>query len=160
MMKKLCYKCDICGKEYTDVKDYMKCVKTCGEAEVTRVKEEEDKKLREEINAALNKVKGAKNYYDECLKDFKSKYPEAYALNFGKEDNDIKNNYKNNPPLPNNKNFSKKVEVSAKKENGKEPNVKVKVDGKDVNYKDIINELKTDDFVDYVLNMLGLDLYC
>lgn len=82
-MSKL-FKCSICGREYDNVNDFLKCVTSCA-AEVKRKEKEESEQRLAEINAAINGVKQAKAYYNQKLKEFKEKYPKEYELNFGNE---------------------------------------------------------------------------
>ena len=80
------YVCGICGTSYYDLDSYMKCVTKCG-SELKAQKEAEEKQKRmEEVNAALNKVKQAKAYYEEQMALFEEKYPEEYKMNFGARD--------------------------------------------------------------------------
>ncbi len=79
-MSKL-FKCSICGREYDNVNDFLKCVTNCA-ADVKRKEKEESEQRLAEINAAINGVKQAKAYYDQKLKEFKEKYPKEYELNF------------------------------------------------------------------------------
>ena len=78
------YVCSICENSYDSLETYLKCVSTCG-AKLQKERDEAVKRA-EEVNAALNKVKAAKSYYEEQLKDFKEKYPEEYYLNFSSSD--------------------------------------------------------------------------
>ena len=70
------YVCGICGKDYDDLNDYVSCVASCG-------KKMQETKRMEEVNLFLNKVKAAKDYYEQQLDAFKEKFPEEYKLNFG-----------------------------------------------------------------------------
>lgn len=73
------YKCSICGKEYSNLDNYLKCVSNCVET-----KKKSNERLNE-INAALNGVKQAKLYYEQKLKEFKENYPDEYKINFESE---------------------------------------------------------------------------
>lgn len=73
------FKCDICGESIIGLDEYVKHVKACADKEKAKTNEEYLNKL----NSAINKVKQAKAYYDDCLKEFKQKYPKEYDLNFG-----------------------------------------------------------------------------
>ena len=77
-MKKTNFVCGICGDTIAGLDEYVAHVKECSVCKV----EQEQKKL-EELNAAINKVRMAKSYYEECLLEFKEKYPKEYELNFG-----------------------------------------------------------------------------
>lgn len=112
------YICGICGKEHIELDSYLKCVAKCGEV----IKEEENKKRMNEINAAINRVKQAKVYYEEQLASFKEKYPEEYELNFGKSV--IKPNY-THTCYPKNHNLNATTSTitsltNSKEENGRE----------------------------------------
>ena len=76
------FTCDICGKKIIGLDEYVKHVNECVAKEKDKLKAEEEQKHLEELNAAINKVKAAKGYYEECLNDFKEKYPKEYDLNF------------------------------------------------------------------------------
>lgn len=82
-MKK--YVCSICGKDYNDLENYVDCVTKCSEQIKENEKKEKEKKRLEELNAALNRVKEAKKYFEQQLNEFKEKYPEEYELNFVEE---------------------------------------------------------------------------
>ena len=84
------FRCDICGTTIIGLDDFLTHVKECGAKEKAKLKEAENKKYLEEVNAYINKVKVAKDYYDTCLKEFKEKYPKEYELNFGKTSKDNK----------------------------------------------------------------------
>lgn len=86
------YNCSICGKVLNDLDSYLDHVAKCGEKTKKDMEAEKNKKYLAEVNVALSKVKAAKDYYNECLKDFKEKYPKEYELNFGvKTDKSNKN---------------------------------------------------------------------
>ena len=85
-MEKTKLVCGICGKTIFGVDEYVEHIKRCGEKLNATLKAEENKKYLEEVNAALSKVKAAREYYEKCLKDFEEKYPKEYALNFGTRD--------------------------------------------------------------------------
>lgn len=75
------FKCSICGQVMDNLDDYVTHVKEC----VDREKAEQSRKYLEKVNAAIKKVKTAKSYYEECLNEFKDKYPKEYELNFANE---------------------------------------------------------------------------
>ena len=81
---KITFVCDICGRTITGLDEYVTHVTECSKIVKAKLKAEQDKKYLEEVNAAINKVKAAKDYYDTCLKEFKEKYPKEYEMNFGK----------------------------------------------------------------------------
>ena len=84
-MREKRYTCGICGKESIGLEAYLKCVSTCGEKIKKEQKEQEEKKRLEEVNAALNRVKQAKAYFEQQLKEFEEKYPEEYKMNFAED---------------------------------------------------------------------------
>lgn len=125
------YVCGICGTAYSDLDDYLNCVSKCGE------KLKENKHL-EEVNAALNGVKQAKNYYEQKLDEFKQKYPKEYAVNFGTgSDKKI---------------TSKSVEVSYENNGKDKPKMSAKVDGKEKDIKTLLNDPETK----FIAQLLGL----
>ena len=75
------FKCSICGKDFTDIDNYVKHVSKCAEEH----KKKETENLQK-LNDDLNRVKAAKTYYEEQLAKFKEEHPEAYELNFGSKD--------------------------------------------------------------------------
>ena len=74
--------CSICGKTHYDLGEYVNCVTRCSEQLKKYEEQEKEKKRLEELNAALNRVKQAKAYFEQQLNEFKDKYPEEYRLNF------------------------------------------------------------------------------
>lgn len=81
-MNKKEFVCSICGESIKDLDEYVKHVKACADQE----KAKDAKKRTEEVNAALKKVNTAKTYYEECLHEFKTKYPKEYMDAFGCKD--------------------------------------------------------------------------
>lgn len=79
------YLCSICGKTHYDLGEYVDCVTRCSEKLKEQEEKEKERKRAEEINAALNKVKQAKAYFEQQLKEFEEKYPEEYKFNFAEE---------------------------------------------------------------------------
>jgi DNA repair exonuclease SbcCD ATPase subunit len=79
------YVCSICGKTHYDLEEYVDCVTRCSEKLKEYEEKEKEQKRLQEMNAALNKVKQAKEYYEQQLNEFEEKYPEEYKLNFAKE---------------------------------------------------------------------------
>ena len=77
--------CSICGKTHYDLGEYVNCVTKCSEQLKKYQEQEKEKKRLEELNAALNRVKQAKAYFEQQLNEFKDKYPEEYKLNFAEE---------------------------------------------------------------------------
>lgn len=138
MMKN--YICAICGTEHYDLDSYLKCVAKCGE----EIKAKDKQKRIEEVNAALNRVKQAKEYYEEQLKQFNEKYPEEYELNFGLNKKKVTVD-KTEPK-------TESVKVSYSKKNDEDPEIRARVNGKDVSPK----ELFTDPDVKYLAELLGI----
>ena len=155
------YVCSICEKEYNNLDDYLKCVSTCG----TKLKKEQEaeiaKKYAEEVNAAINKVKSAKDYYEQQLKEFKEKYPNEYKLNFGKHTCSC------NSHTCNCKNESDSIKQDTEKESFKDisfsyvddgkdkPKLSARVNGVKVD-DDSINKLFDDPDTRYIAKMLGI----
>lgn len=76
-------RCGLCGKEFEDsmFKEYAAHVQECAK----RREAEERQKELVKMNEELEEVKRAKVVYEGLRDAFKEKYPEAYAVNFGKE---------------------------------------------------------------------------
>lgn len=148
-MKK--YVCGICEKGYEDLEEYLKCVSSCGETLKANKKKEEEKKRLEEINAALNRIKQAKAYYEEQLDKFKEKYPEEYELNFGKAEcvcpSDCKGFEENTK--------SETIELSYKDDGKGKPKMKAKINGKDIG-TDTLDKLFDDPETKYIAKLLGI----
>ena len=142
--------CGICGKGYYDVESYMKCVSKCG-AELKAKKEAEEKQKRmEEVNAALNKVKQAKAYYEEQLALFETKYPEEYKMNFGVRDTEKNANEKNDWDE-----FVSKLEnigTTVSYLDKGDGNPTIKVNGEKITAKNLANDPETR----WIAEMLGL----
>jgi hypothetical protein len=79
------YVCSICGESHYNLEEYVNCVTRCSKQLKEYEEKEKEKKRLEELNAALNRVKEAKSYFEQQLNDFKEKYPEEYELNFAEE---------------------------------------------------------------------------
>lgn len=77
------FKCDICGNTVNGLDSYVEHVKICADAKKARLKAKKEKEYLDQLNAAINKVKQAKAYYRDCLKEFGEKYPKEYEVNFG-----------------------------------------------------------------------------
>lgn len=73
------YKCCLCDKELDTLDEYLEHTKLCVKEQ--KIKDEDVQKMNED----LNRVKAAKDYFEKQLEDFKSNYPDAYELNFGKD---------------------------------------------------------------------------
>ena len=138
------YTCGICGAVHIGLDDYLKCVSTCG-AKLQKEKEEAEKKKRmEELNASLNRVKQAKAYFEQQLKEFENKYPEEYKLNFG---NCTCDSHKNCDD------YIQKIEVKVVDDGEGKPKVDAKVNGKkDKN----LEKLFADPDAKYIAKMLGI----
>lgn len=144
--------CGICGTGYYDVDSYMKCVSKCG-AELKAQKEAEERQKRmEEVNAALNKVKQAKAYYEEQLKLFEVKYPEEYAMNFGVRDTEKNANEKDAWDEFLTKQERKPSMTTVSYEDKGDGKPTIKVNGKKVTNKNLANDPETR----WIAEMLGL----
>jgi tRNA U34 2-thiouridine synthase MnmA/TrmU len=88
-MKKNEFVCSICGEVINDLDEYLNHIKGC----VAREKSERNNKRAEEVKAALHKVNTAKSYYEKCLEEFRTKYPDEYQEHFGifEDDDDNEN---------------------------------------------------------------------
>lgn len=137
--------CSICGASHNDLDTYLKCVSKCGANLKAKKAAEEKQKRLEKVNAALNRVKEAKKYYEEQLEKFEKEYPEEYKLNFGKNTCRCKDSDKNTK--------SETVELSYKNNGKDEPKVNAKVNGEDVS----INRLLSDPYCKYIAKMLRLE---
>lgn len=144
------YVCGICGTGYYDVDSYMKCVNKCG-AELKAQKEAEEKQKRmEEVNAALNKVKQAKAYYEEQMALFETKYPEEYKMNFGARDTEKNANDKTDWD-----NFLSKLDgtrTSVSYTDKRDGKPIIKVNGETITDKNLANDPETR----WIAEMLGL----
>ena len=137
-MKKT-FKCDICGKEFTDIANYVSHVSKC--AEDYKKKEAED---LQKLNDDLNRVKAAKVYYEDQLAKFKENYPEAYKLNFGE------------PVKVEKSHIASEIPSNAS-------NIDVTINGKKIPNEiveealaETMDELKDDPFVQHMLKILDL----
>ena len=137
------YVCNICGKVYYDVDSYFDCVSNCRKS----LKAEEKQKRLEEINAALNKVKQAKAYYEEQLALFKTKYPEEYDFNFGttQEDDWLADFTKDESP--------NRIMLSCESDGKGRP--VLKANGRQVS-DEFVKDLFDDPEMKYIGKMLGL----
>ena len=146
------YVCGICGSEYESLDAYLECVAKCGETLKAEQKAEAEKKRLEEVNAAINRVKEAKKYYEEQLAKFKKEYPTEYELNFGKTESVCPHDCKGNIE-PETK--AETIELTYE-DNGKDkPKLSAKVNGKRVDEKTLDN-LFSDPDTRYIAKMLGL----
>ena len=146
--------CGICGTEHRELGDYMKCVTKCGEKALASQKAEEEKKRLEKMNAALNRVKEAKKYFEEQLAKFEKEYPAEYKLNFGKKDK-----CKGDCKCSNDKSKSdvktETIELAYKTDKNGKPNVTAKLNGKDVT-DEALTDLLNDPETRFIAQMLGL----
>ena len=138
------FKCSICGKEFTDVTNYVSHVSKCAED----YKKKETENLQK-LNEDLNRVKAAKAYYEDQLSKFKENYPEAYKLNFGEL---TKSNLAS----------SKNIMNTAKRPSGVS-NMDVTINGQKIPDEvveealtETMDELKGDPFVHHMLKVLNL----
>lgn len=151
------YKCSICNKEYDELNQYMKCVNTCGrnlEQKMKQEKEIEEQRRREKINADLNRVKEAKNYYEQKLAAFKEKYPEEYKLNFANMTCGLSSKAEQNTES---KTIPKAecVEFSYGTDKNGVPKLTAKIDGKEVEGQDL-SQLIQDPSVRNIVRLFGL----
>ena len=143
------YTCGICGKQHIGLDEYLKCVSSCGEKTKKEQKEAAEKKRIEELNASLNRVKQARAYFEQQLKEFKDKYPEEYNLNF---ENCSCNSHKDCGTKDTNDYFQK-IEVKVVDDGKGKPKVDAKVNGKkDEN----LEKLFADPDAKYIAKMLGI----
>lgn len=146
------YVCGICGTEHFNLDAYMKCVSKCGETLKAEQKAKEDLERLEKMNAALNRVKEAKKYFEEQLAKFEKEYPSEYQLNFGekhKYPNLIKSNLVG---------YGRAGDAEftyEQKGNGK-PKITAKINGKEVDNEELKNDLLKNPETKYIAEMLGL----
>ena len=79
------YVCSICGETFSDMNEYSKHVVDCVKNANNKIEEEKKAQYLEKVNAAINKVKKAEDYYKEQLEKFKSEFLDEYEVNFGKK---------------------------------------------------------------------------
>lgn len=144
-MKK--YVCGICGSEYTNLDGYMNCVAACG-------KKAKESKHMEEVNAGLNKIKAAKEYYEQQLEAFKEKFPKEYELNFGNKKAESKVDTKSNKSNTEVPSFHK-VEVKMSDDGKGKPVIDAKVNGKKVD-DESLEKLFEDPDTKYLAKLLGI----
>lgn len=150
------YVCGICGKEYFDLNQYMECVSKCGENAKATLKAEAEKARLEKMNAALNRVKEAKKYFEEQLEKFEKEYPEEYKLNFGES------HKCSNDTCKCSKTDSTKSDIKTEtiklyyEDNGKDkPKMSAKINGKEVDDK-TLGSMFDDPDCRYIAKMLGI----
>lgn len=146
------YVCDLCGKTHYELDEYVKCVVECGEKLKKLEEEEKNKKYLEDLNAAINGVKQAKDYYEQKLDEFKAKYPKEYELNFASEgchgDCKCKSNEKESSP--------KKIEVKMTND-GKKSKINTYINGKKLDVDDdSIKKLFEDPNTRYLAKLWGI----
>lgn len=142
------YVCGICGKKYESLDYYMDCVSKCGEKLKAEQKAEAEKERLEKVNAALNRIKEAKKYWEGQLDKFKEEYPEEYKLNFGDVKGVCPHDCKGNASDTK----EETVKVLYEKKNDEDPIIKMKVNGKDVSAE----KLFEDPDCRYIAKLLGL----
>lgn len=143
------YVCGICGASHYELDEYLACVSKCGETLKAKQKAEAEKERLEKVNAALNKIKEAKKYYEDQLAKFEEEYPEEYKINFSSKDtckcsNDCKNNSSDSK--------EKSVKILCEKKSDEDPKIRMRVNGKDVSAE----KLFEDPDCRYIAKMLGL----
>lgn len=144
------YVCGICGKKYESLDYYLACVAKCGEKLKAEQKAEAEKERLEKVNAALNRIKEAKKYWEDQLDKFKEEYPEEYELNFGKKDN-----YDDKIIKPGKTAGLGRIgnaELTYAKNGNDKPKITAKVNGKDVSAE----KLFEDPDCRYIAKLLGL----
>ena len=146
------YKCSICNNEYESLDQYMKCVAPCGEKLKKKKETEKAQKRIEEINAALNRVKEAKKYFEDQLAQFKEKYPEEYDLNFVAKKKFTTDKDAKSEKVKKENCTPESISISYEKKNDEEPNIHAKVNGKDI----ALEELFSDPEVKYLAKLLGI----
>ena len=116
---------------------------------------EEAKKLAEEINAAINKVKAAEKYLEEVKREFKEKYPKEYELNFVPDSDKTMSEEEYKKLTSETRDNSKSIAISYE-DNGKdEPKVSARVNGKKVDNASL-DELFKDKEIYNLAKMLGI----
>lgn len=81
------FKCTICGKEFTNVDDYVAHVLKCAEqykANEVKKKEESVKKAKE-VNEYIENIKRYRTQLKSMEDEFAKKYPKEYEMNFSNE---------------------------------------------------------------------------
>jgi DNA gyrase/topoisomerase IV subunit A len=95
--------CGICGKTVNGLDEYLEHIKACGDKLRAQEDAEKEKKRLEEMNKELSKIKAAKEYYEDLMKNFKKVYPKEYDMNFGanpnKDDSSKTSKDKKNPKV-------------------------------------------------------------
>lgn len=145
--------CSICGKEHFTLDAYMNCVSKCGENAKAVQKAEAEKERLVKMNAALNRVKEAKKYFEEQLAKFEKEYPAEYKLNFGEKDT-CKDDCKcSSKPKTNTK--SEKIELAYEADKNGKAKMTAKVNGKDVS-DEALADLLADPETRFIAQLLGL----
>ena len=150
MMKS--YVCGICGTEHFDMDSYAKCVTTCTAETKAKLEAEAKQKRMEEVNAALNKVKQAKAYYEEQLALFETKYPEEYKMNFGARNTDKAKHDELNAWLEEFTSDKKPLMTTVSYEDKGDGKPTIKVNGEKITDKNLVNDPQTR----WIAEMLGL----
>lgn len=146
------YTCGICGQKFDEVLEYGTHVSKCVERLKKKEEAEKEQKRMEELNAALNRVKEAKKYFEDQLDQFKEKYPEEYELNFvTKKKFNIDKDVKSEKVKKENYN-PESIKILYSKKNDEKPDIHAKVNGKDVE----LDELFTDPDVKSLCKLLGI----
>ena len=157
------YVCSICGKTHYDLEEYVACVTRCSEKLKEYEEKQKEQKRLQELNAALNKVKQAKEYYEQQLNEFEEKYPEEYELNFASEKCDAdacdkcdvcdgKCLYETKDESTEKPDF---FEFLYKDEGNGKPEMSAKINGKKVS-DDYIKEMLKDPDTKYLAQLLGI----
>lgn len=161
-MKK--FVCSVCGKEHEDLTSYMNCVNFCAGnllKEQERIREE----YLENMNAALNRVKSAEEYYKDQLRTFMNEYPDEYKKHFGSEktssEKDINNsnNKTDVPDVLNDFNWLDELnDIVFSSITDKDGSVKTNtmINGKDVDSDKALKKLKSNPETQHIAKLLDL----
>lgn len=147
--------CGICGKEHFALDSYMACVSKCGENAKAVQKAEAEKERLVKMNAALNRVKEAKKYFEQQLAKFEKEYPVEYKLNFGKDTckGDCKCSDNKSKTKTNTK--SEKIELAYEADKNGKAKMTAKVNGEDVS-DEALADLLADPETRFIAQLLGL----
>lgn len=134
------YKCGLCGKKIETLDEYLRHTQLCVKEQ--KIKEEDVQKMNDD----LNRVKAAKEYFEQQLAEFKANHPIAYNLNFKEKTCNCNTcaceEEKQHEPVRKTLSFEK---------NGNE----YKVNGKKMTEEELLKT--SDDFVQAVCQLLGLE---
>lgn len=89
------YKCGICGKEYGNIDDYVKCVVKCSDRVEREEKESNRKRLEAEKSKREEEIRNARNHLAELISKYQNDYHPFYKMS----DDDILNQVCHIDPL-------------------------------------------------------------